>query len=188
MPPCLAFAGVWGSEFRWSGLHSKLFGPPFSSKRWLLISPELLTFHFGSWPLLPSSDLPQVQTISGHIPHLPQALSFPSCCPCHYATEISAAMDGFGPSESGEHSAHIILSRFHTDHMRLVARQGRKPLGVSFKALIGTICLSSPCLNAQYPKGSCTCPVSCAPLVLSHRPVFMLAFNPDCSVRVPPLP
>jgi hypothetical protein len=51
----------------------------------------------------------------------------------------------------------FIFFGLNIGHMWLTARQGRKPLGMSFKALIGTICLSSPSLSAQHPRGQATC-------------------------------
>lgn len=57
--------------------------------------------------------------------------------------------------------------------MWLAARQGRKPLGMSFKALMGTICLSSPSLNAQYPRGQAMCAQFPA-LTMSFPPCLFL--------------
>lgn len=68
--------------------------------------------------------------------------------------------------------------------MWLAARQGRKTLGMSFRALIGAIYLSSPSLNAQHPRGHASAP-SLLHCILPTTPVFVRAFAPGCSAALP---
>lgn len=80
------------------------------TKRWLLISLGLLMFHFGSWPLLPSSHLlSQAQTISGHIPHLLQALSLPPVVSVTMPQRFLQRWMGSDLTESAEHPAHVAV-------------------------------------------------------------------------------